>query len=357
MFMLIKNKLSLACFCFVLAACGSENSTQATESVTPTNPYAQGTESSSSGTVPYQGPTSSTGGPDEKDSYVFTVTFNANAEDATGFMADEMYYYGKMAPLKKNMFERPTCSFDSWNLAPDGSSVPYENEEPIYVMENITLYAQWDCSYTVGGCESGVVSESADFTDVRTGLTYKTVSHCGGKRIFKMDSLGLSILGYQTKWLMKPYWSMAMDSLNTGCGMGKSCNNSNQQAQGVCPAGWHIPGKSEVIALAKSSLELFQNSFRNSGVSAGLWLSTENGSDSTYIAFYARDDYCEKITESYNQAIENNLTRCYNNNSSISSCKIEAESCMNGGTVNYNGIWVESAAKNWSGVDILCFEN
>ena len=349
------KKLSVASLCLILAACGSDNSTQAPGSVTPSDSSAQSTESSSSGAFPYQGPTSSAGGPNEKDSYVFTVTFNANAEDATGSMADEMYYYGKMAPLKKNMFERPTCNFDSWNLAPDGSSVPYENEEPIYVMENITLYAQWDCSYTVGGCESGVVSESADFTDVRIGLTYKTVSLCGGKRIFKMDSLGLSILGYQIKRLMKPYWSVAMDSLNTGCGMGKSCNNSNQQAQGVCPAGWHIPGKSEIIALANSSLEVFQNSLRQFNI-VGLWLSTENGPDSTYIAFYAQNDYCEKIMESYNQAIESNQSRCYNG-STIASCKIEADACANGGTVNYNGIWVESASKNWSGVSVLCFEN
>ena len=349
------KKLPVASLCFILVACGGENATQAPGSVTPSDPFAQTIESSSSGAAPYQGPTSSTGGSNEKDSYVFTVTFNANAEDATGFMADEMYYYGKMAPLKKNMFERPTCSFDSWNLAPDGSSVSYENEEPIYVMENITLYAQWDCSYTVGGCESGVVSDAADFTDVRTGVTYKTVSHCGGKRILKMDSLGLGILGYTPIKILRGYyyWSAAMDSLNTGCGIGKTCGYSGQQAQGVCPAGWHIPGKSEIIALAKSSLEVFQNSLSSFSF---FWLSTENGADSTYIASRGKENFCEEITESYNQAVENNQSRCYYNGSSITSCKIEVDACANGGLVYYNGIWIESAAKNWNGT-ILCFEN
>lgn len=345
------KKLSLTLLCVVLAACGNESTPQTTEPAISEDPYTQTVESSS-GANPYQG---SVDGPSENDSHMFSVTFNANANDATGNMPNETYYYGKMAPLNKNMYERPTCSFDSWNLAPDGSSVRYENEEPIYAMENITLYAQWDCSYKLVECESDDVSTGESVTDIRTGITYSTLSYCGGKRIFSTP-LQLEGLGY-TSWIGRYYyWSAAMDSLNTGCGLGNTCAHSNLQAQGACPTGWHVPNKAELIALIKN----FQSPSRIISTAA-FWLSTENGLDSTYIAYNPGSWTCEILKEDLKKALEANQTRC-SNGLSISSCQINVDACENGRIEDYNGIYIESTAKGKIGsletrASIYCFEN
>ncbi len=344
------KKLSLALLCVVLAACGNESTPQTTEPAISGDPYTQTVESSS-GANPYQG---SVDGPSENDSHIFSVTFNANANDATGIMPNETYYYGKMAPLNKNTYERPTCSFDSWNLAPDGSSVRYENEEPIYAMENITLYAQWDCSYKIVECETDDVSTGENVTDIRTGVTYSTLSYCGGKRIFS-EPLQLESLGY-TSWMNRYYWSAAMDSLNTGCGLGNTCAHSNLQAQGACPTGWHVPNKAELIALTKNS----QSLLRKIGT-LWFWLSTENGLDSTYIAYNPVSWTCEFRKEDLKRALAANQSTC-SNGSRISICQIDVDACENGRIEDYNGIYIESTAKGRIGsletrASIYCFEN
>ena len=47
------------------------------------------------------------------------------------------------------------------------------------------------------------------------------------------------------------FWTSAMDSLKTGCGYGKICN-PQVPIRGICPEGWHIPSKDEVITLLKN---------------------------------------------------------------------------------------------------------
>ena len=41
------------------------------------------------------------------------------------------------------------------------------------------------------------------------------------------------------------YWSAAMDTATTGCGIGKTCAASSRKTQGVCPNGWHLPDSTE----------------------------------------------------------------------------------------------------------------
>lgn len=40
-------------------------------------------------------------------------------------------------------------------------------------------------------------------------------------------------------------YAAAVDSATTGCGYGKICQASDNRIQGVCPDGWHVPGKDE----------------------------------------------------------------------------------------------------------------
>ena len=40
-------------------------------------------------------------------------------------------------------------------------------------------------------------------------------------------------------------YGAAVDSATTGCGYGKICQASDNRIQGVCPDGWHVPGKDE----------------------------------------------------------------------------------------------------------------
>lgn len=70
-------------------------------------------------------------------------------------------------------------------------------------------------------------------------------------------------------------WGAAMDSATTGCGYGTTCAVSAGSAQGICPAGWHLPSQAEWSTLITTV-----------GDSAGAklksisgWYSNGNGTD------------------------------------------------------------------------------
>ena len=47
-------------------------------------------------------------------------------------------------------------------------------------------------------------------------------------------------------------WAAAMDSANTGCGDGVNCDAIGN-AQGICPAGWHLPDSAEWAKLLSAA--------------------------------------------------------------------------------------------------------
>ena len=81
----------------------------------------------------------------------YTVSYDANADDATGSVApqtfDDYYVY-----VRNNGFTREGYTFTGWNTEPDGSGTAYQPND-IYgdadgEQRDITLYAQWEKTST-----------------------------------------------------------------------------------------------------------------------------------------------------------------------------------------------------------------
>lgn len=101
-------------------------------------------------TACYNGDKSSTEHP-ESIALVFpaqcTVTFDKNADDATGTMADQRLFDDGNTMLSANSFTRPSYNFLGWSTAPNGK-VEYTDKQqltsiPTVTGKTITLYAQW----------------------------------------------------------------------------------------------------------------------------------------------------------------------------------------------------------------------
>ncbi|MBP5280990.1 MAG: choice-of-anchor J domain-containing protein, partial [Lachnospiraceae bacterium] len=75
---------------------------------------------------------------------VFSVTYDANG--ATGVMTDiNEYEVLSYAVAKENAYKAPAGKdFYGWNTEPDGSGTAYRPGDQILMMENVTLYAQWE---------------------------------------------------------------------------------------------------------------------------------------------------------------------------------------------------------------------
>lgn len=78
----------------------------------------------------------------------YTVKFDANNDNATYTMDDQIFTYDKVANLNKNDFEVENYGFVEWNTKSDGNGTAYLDEAEILNLttENgaeIVLYAQW----------------------------------------------------------------------------------------------------------------------------------------------------------------------------------------------------------------------
>jgi LPXTG-motif cell wall-anchored protein len=73
-----------------------------------------------------------------------TVTFNANATDATGSMNSQAVPKNIGTTLNSNKFSRPGKKFNKWNTKADGSGVSYTDGDIVNLDNSITLYAQWE---------------------------------------------------------------------------------------------------------------------------------------------------------------------------------------------------------------------
>ena len=72
-----------------------------------------------------------------------TVTFNKNADDATGTMTAQVVETGVDTPLTANAFKRINYSFDGWTTNPDGTGDKYADQGSINTLTDVTLYAVW----------------------------------------------------------------------------------------------------------------------------------------------------------------------------------------------------------------------
>ena len=79
-----------------------------------------------------------------------TVTFDANADDATGTMADQIIVADEEAELNANAFTYEGHTFDHWNTQADDKGTAYTDKEKVTLSEDTTLYAIWTTNtYTI----------------------------------------------------------------------------------------------------------------------------------------------------------------------------------------------------------------
>jgi hypothetical protein len=108
-----------------------------------------------------------------------TVTFNKNAVDATGTMANQSASIA--TNLISNSFARTGYTFSNWNTLANGTGTSYANNASFPFSANATLYAQWTAIttptiYTTGSLSAltttyGTASSTSTFSVSGTALT------------------------------------------------------------------------------------------------------------------------------------------------------------------------------------------
>ena len=73
----------------------------------------------------------------------YTVTFDKNAEDATGEMDSQTFTQGEKKELPANAFVRPTWTFSGWSTNKEATTHEYGDKAQFSVTKDTTLYAIW----------------------------------------------------------------------------------------------------------------------------------------------------------------------------------------------------------------------
>lgn len=71
------------------------------------------------------------------------VSFNKNANSATGTMTNELFFSSTAQPLSLCSFSLTGYNYLGWNTEADGSGTSYSDGQSITVTSDMTLYAQW----------------------------------------------------------------------------------------------------------------------------------------------------------------------------------------------------------------------
>ena len=79
----------------------------------------------------------------------FTVTFDKNAENATGEMASQTFTQGEAKELPANSFVRPTWTFSGWSTNKEAATPEYGDKAQFSATKDTTLYAIWTDNGTV----------------------------------------------------------------------------------------------------------------------------------------------------------------------------------------------------------------
>lgn len=85
----------------------------------------------------------------------YKISFNKNADDATGSMADQSFSGSAAQNLTANGYTRTSYTFTGWNTFLDGSGTKYENKASVSSLttvdsSTVILYAQWKPSLSSG---------------------------------------------------------------------------------------------------------------------------------------------------------------------------------------------------------------
>ena len=122
-----------------------------------------------------------------------TVTYDKNADDATGTMEPQSVIKGFDVTLRENEYELEGYTFTGWNTEADGTGTRYENGAHIDELNaGLTLYAQWSRNTNkitievyVDGSPVDINAENFDtyISDLRNGTNTDNWSqnYSGGK--------------------------------------------------------------------------------------------------------------------------------------------------------------------------------
>lgn len=90
-----------------------------------------------------------------------TIHFDRNG--GTGSMSDQTVNEFESTALSTNTFTRSGFVFDGWNTQANGTGTYYVDGATVKLLDDLTLYAQWEPLYniTVASVENGTISASA----------------------------------------------------------------------------------------------------------------------------------------------------------------------------------------------------
>ena len=104
--------------------------------------------------------------PDDPLPITYTIVYDKNALNATGFTADSLHTYDEPKSLTANGFEYIGFNFAGWNTAEDGYGTPYYDQQVVLNLSEvrddiIILFAQWSDKYTVVFNGNGANTEAS----------------------------------------------------------------------------------------------------------------------------------------------------------------------------------------------------
>lgn len=102
------------------------------------------------------------------------ITFNKNAEAATGSMAQQAGGTGVV--LNKNTFARTNCNFLGWNTASDATSALYADGATVDISQDSTLYAVWEMNVSIIAQSLTFIAGSGMESIKSSGSTLKGIS-------------------------------------------------------------------------------------------------------------------------------------------------------------------------------------
>ena len=100
-----------------------------------------------------------------------SIHFNSNG--GSGTMNDQTVNEFEPTALQNNAFTREGFVFEGWNTAIDGTGDYYADEATVTLLDDLTLYAQWEQLYTItlAAVENGSISASATEAIAETIIT------------------------------------------------------------------------------------------------------------------------------------------------------------------------------------------
>ena len=132
----------------------------------------------------------------------YEVTFEKNAENATGTMTPQEFEIGENQALTLNGFKYEEFGFLGWALGAD-EDVTYTNGQEISIDANVTLYAKWERIYEILPPGTNGTA-GTDATYIYFGQYPQTVNT--GKLVTSLDPVEVTFGEFTCMESLGDYW-------------------------------------------------------------------------------------------------------------------------------------------------------